>query len=58
MSGSSPEEGFTTPQVNAISLRSIETTRGSASDWLSGVRGKILCLGGSLMPATSAYSET
>src|SRR5213083_3080874 len=36
--------------ANAISLRSIETIRGSASDWPSGMRGKIRCCVGSLCP--------
>ena len=33
-------------QLNAISRRSIETTRGSESDWPSGLRWKIRCLVG------------
>jgi hypothetical protein len=38
--------------VNAISLRSIEMTSGSPSDWLSDPRGNTLHLVGTKMPAT------
>jgi hypothetical protein len=48
------EAASTSVVAKAISLRSIETTRGSGSDSPSGVRGKILCLVGSLMPDTSS----
>jgi hypothetical protein len=41
-------------QVNVISLRSIETMTGSASDWPSELRRKILRLLGTLMPAMSS----
>lgn len=40
-------------QVNAMSLTSIEISNGSGSASLSGPRGKILCLVGTLIPATS-----